>query len=610
MAIMIGRAELRTEEVIKAIEEKDIEKIKFLLKQNINLSIVNQEGSNIFHILSQINATKEITEILVNTLDKKLLELKNDWGDTPLHSLIRYSNINSIDIAKIYINANSNIVNIISDDFNDDNITIKKTSPLFLAIDLNELEIVKLLITKGANLNWKNEERKTALFYTVGNSHDNNITKMLIEKGADFTINGYEYTSRLSEENGKIIENFYLIDYGWTLLNEAIKSNNNEIVKFLIKQGIDIHEIDENGNSPFKNAYDNDNKEIVKLLINKEGISIKDKYDKELTFIEHAEAYKKSKQWFLNLIEPTPKDLVKILTNFRKDNPIKYTTHDWDNSFMKHYKENYNDFDGFLDVIKQEWGKVASQLKRLSPNLYKKIYSFLLSKEQSHDWYSKSDDSIKIGWSSLEGLKEWCDDGGNPFNYKLPNIYNINDKTITTFGEVVELFKHEIQFRNQHQVFDKEDMLQELFYDFEESLNSFKVELSENLARKEFYTDVEKFTNAINIITKEIKKHKNFKNIKVEILENNENKYYDIKIIHVASESGQNSEDMLKKIEGGESLKIKDNLSNLCDWSIECSFKNENYRINCLSSSNIGPKEPLKLEYKPEGFTHIFRFYK
>ena len=65
---------------------------------------------------------------------------------------------------------------------------------------------------------------------------------------------------------------------------------------------------------------------------------------------------------------------------------------------------------------------------------------------------------------------------------------------------------------------------------------------------------------------------------------------------------------MLEKITGGDSLKIKDALKSICDWSIESSHKEENYRINCLYSNSIDERESLS--YEPEGFTHILRFYK
>lgn len=365
---------------------------------------------------------------------------------------------------------------------------------------------------------------------------------------------------------------------GLTPLMVCSKNGDYDMVQLLLKYGADIEIKDSFGQTA--KDYCLGNEELIKL------------FDK-------------------NSMKHNPKELVRILKNFRKDNPIRFTTHDWIGDFKKNFKENYGDFNGFLNVIKEEWDRVSSDLEKLSPNLYKKIYSFLLAKESSQNWYSKNGKNISIGWSSLDGLDEWCDNGNDPFKYRLPTVYKIEDKTITTFGQIIELFKHEVQFRNQHYVLDKEDMLDELFLDIEEKLlsESFEEINYINLEQKEFYTDVEKFKEAIGLIFKEIKNQSNqSKKIKIEVIQDDSIPCYDIKITHIGSKSGQSSKDMLEKITGGDSLKIKDALKSICDWSIESSYKEENYRINCLNSNNIGERESLS--YEPEGFTHILRFYK
>lgn len=79
-------------------------------------------------------------------------------------------------------------------------------------------------------------------------------------------------------------------------------------------------------------------------------------------------------------------------------------------------------------------------------------------------------------------------------------------------------------------------------------------------------------------------------------------------IIQIGSQSNQSSQDMLHH-HGADTSIIKKELTNLCDWSIESSSDTENYRINYLkSNTTLEDIEPL--DYKPEGYTHIMRFYK
>ncbi len=66
---------------------------------------------------------------------------------------------------------------------------------------------------------------------------------------------------------------------------------------------------------------------------------------------------------------------------------------------------------------------------------------------------------------------------------------------------------------------------------------------------------------------------------------------------------------MLEAAGDGDFGDIKEWLTNLCDWSIESSFEDKNYRVNYLrSDQNIAEIELL--DYIPKGFTHILRFYK
>ena len=301
-----------------------------------------------------------------------------------------------------------------------------------------------------------------------------------------------------------------------------------------------------------------------------------------------------------------PKRLVKLLTNFREDKPIKYTTHIWDISF----KDDYGNFDVYLSKVKGDWDKIKEELKELSPRLHSKIYNFLLNTNiNSKSWCSKNGDDINIGWSSLQGLEKWCNDGNDPFDFKLEKPYKIESKTISTFGEVINLFKQEIQIRNEN------SMLENIFIDIEEQLDNeydgvFEFELI-NLKGKSFYMDTEIFIDILNErifkdITK-IDRHKYCK-IKVEMQPNSSSIYHELHITQIGSQSNQSSQDMLNH-HGADTKIVKDNFTNLCDWSIESSSETENYRINYLKSDDsIDDIEVL--DYKPKGYTHIMRFYK
>ncbi|WP_121628764.1 hypothetical protein [Poseidonibacter antarcticus] len=283
---------------------------------------------------------------------------------------------------------------------------------------------------------------------------------------------------------------------------------------------------------------------------------------------------KKEKNIFLS---NNPQSLVKILTNFTEDKPMKFTTHDWD--FGELSKSDYKNFDGYMAEVKTQWLAIKDDLKTLSPNLYKEVYNFL--------W--ETDSTEALGWSSMDGLKNWCNAGNKPFDFK-------------DFKEIVNVFKRKIEIR-------KDTMLEDIFIQERKKLGrKYKVELIK-LKGVTFYTDTEKLINVIKTIFSqmhEVERHE-YTNIIVEVLGDSTKEFIELKIMQLGAQAGSDAYVMLEEVQNGDFAGIKENLNNLCDWSIESSYEDKNYRVNYLTSNTSQNIE--ELNYKPNGFTHILRFY-
>jgi len=281
-----------------------------------------------------------------------------------------------------------------------------------------------------------------------------------------------------------------------------------------------------------------------------------------------------------------PQKLVKLLTNFTVDKPMKYTTHSWDFGDLK---KEYGSFEEYLKAVKTQWNSIKDELEQLSPNLYQKVHNFL--------W--EHDDVKALGWSSIKGLKEWCDNGNDPFGYQIGSIM---------FGEIKDTFKNVIEIRKE------QDKLEDIFIQERKKLGrDFKIELVK-LKGKTFYTDVEKFKSSIakifsaNVLySKDNKGSIVYPNIRVEAIEDENNKFIEIHIIHMNSFASSNIKDMITETSDGDFADIKNNLQNLCDWSIQNGYEDENYQINYLKTEHA--EEIENIEEKPRGFTHILRFY-
>ena len=148
-------------------------------------------------------------------------------------------------------------------------------------------EMVEYLIRKGADVNLRDNEGKTALLWAASNSLPN--AKILVEHGAKVNIaandgmtsflqatlgvssgkvpidlcellrkNGANVNSELTRKNAK----------GWTALHYAVVNNDANLVKYLIKHGAKVNKFTAEGSSPLFLANLNDNQEIIKILMN------------------------------------------------------------------------------------------------------------------------------------------------------------------------------------------------------------------------------------------------------------------------------------------------------------------------------------------------------
>jgi ankyrin repeat protein len=358
-----------------------------------------------------------------------------------------------------------------------------------------------------------------------------------------------------------------------------------EFMQVAIDNGSDINFQDNNGKTVLILACEANKFEIIKYLLTKNiDLNIEDLNLKKA--IQYIKDYELVKLFLVALkSQHTPQKLVKILSNFTIDTPFKLTTHLWEDPKGELF-EKYNGFDGFMNAVRKHFENMSSELIELSPNLHKKIYAFLIDEnpDLNYNWCTKT--PINIGWSNLEGLKEHCNCGKLPKDFKLPKSIFIGRKQITTFGEIVDLFKQEIEVRAGYQITSLPNV---------------------EFSRRDFYTDTQNFSTVIAKIFAEMNKREEYPNIEVTNKELDD-RSIEIRITQVGSFGNKNSNEMLQEIKNGDFSDLEASLTNLCDWSIESSFENENFRVNFLHSNNI--KDIEILPTKPKGFTHILRFYK
>lgn len=157
---------------------------------------------------------------------------------------------------------------------------------LHYAAMIGREDIVKILVTRGAEINLKNDYGITPLTEAIdgaypieaGTNHDQ-VIKLLVANGADVNAKGEfdmtalhwaahtgqsDFVEKLiakgAEINAKNME-------GWTPLQEACYDGNLDIAKLLIVNGGNINSKDELDLTPLHRATLFGHKEIVKLLV-------------------------------------------------------------------------------------------------------------------------------------------------------------------------------------------------------------------------------------------------------------------------------------------------------------------------------------------------------
>ncbi len=181
----------------------------------------------------------------------------------------------------------SNIVSNATPDFINSTNNGFKSPLLNLAAYKASLDAVKLLLEKGADINGRDSEGRTALFKAVA-SWSTDIIKFLIEKGADVNAkdtNGDTplHIEQMFADEGTDFEIVKLLvesgadpnalnNLGETPLYYHL--NNPKVVKFLVERMKDIkHFTDKAGNTPLHYAVRKGKLETVKILL-ESGINI------------------------------------------------------------------------------------------------------------------------------------------------------------------------------------------------------------------------------------------------------------------------------------------------------------------------------------------------
>lgn len=305
---------------------------------------------------------------------------------------------------------------------------------------------------------------------------------------------------------------------------------------------------------------------------------------------------------------------------------IKYSTHLWDDN-------KYSSYELFINgLIKEYIEERLFDLENYNSNLFwEKIYPFIfqnkltsiqISGEKPYGWGKHK---IKIGWQFPDTLKEWCSlffdnknvGGKKPMEMEIPQELlpetRINGKTIKYFEDVVNLFKEEIEFRNNNLYIEVMTLVKQ-------ELPLFKItfEELETLKGRSFYTNTEYVIKAISRILKLIKSYPENNQVSIKGFTTMDENNLILEIFQLNSFSLKELNHPKIKLEdnSGDLSILRTTLWSLCDFSIESKFRDEKnnivsalieYLYEGVDENNRQPRITI-LDKVADGFKYILKF--
>ncbi|MDR2642496.1 MAG: ankyrin repeat domain-containing protein [Planctomycetaceae bacterium] len=266
-------------------QKKASEVIKVLVANGADIFAFNRLNSNPINTYLERSHGRDIDFDLVKSLlNKDNINKKDRRGRTPLHSVL-FSKPETLEVLK-YICEDCNAdVNL------PDN---NGVTPIHLAAMSSNVDVVTLLIKKGADISIVNRYGKSGLHILIENT-SKDVIKEIITQNKINVADAYKGTDsplHTGMRQGMNLERMKIFLEVGVPINSRNKSNQTplhlaamspqyeEILKFFLNNAADINAEDDNGKTPLHYAASSrfDTTNIIKILIDKKAnVNAKDK---------------------------------------------------------------------------------------------------------------------------------------------------------------------------------------------------------------------------------------------------------------------------------------------------------------------------------------------
>jgi len=263
------------------LSQVDWDFVKSCLDKGADANAKNDKGMTPLHIAAYYGDTMVAHLFLKHGADANAHDSK---GYTPLILAAMHGNI---DVAMLLIEKGADI-----------NLTAKGYSVIMYAVVNNRTDFIKMLVHKGANVKTSKSDLQTPLHF-VAKYHNVEIAKLLIKKGADvnavdefagetplfYAIHGDDFDQFDPAESLKTIKLLIKKGANINIKNKTGESplmvslrKSNKIALLLIRKGADLNATDTIGRTALHLAYMYSNATVIAELIRRGAdVNAKDK---------------------------------------------------------------------------------------------------------------------------------------------------------------------------------------------------------------------------------------------------------------------------------------------------------------------------------------------
>ncbi|UXX40675.1 ankyrin repeat domain-containing protein [Wolbachia endosymbiont of Oryzaephilus surinamensis] len=230
--------------------------VEFLFNNNANINAKDVYGNTPLHVAAQYSSSLEIVKFL---LDKDISGINNitNNGWTPLHVAIQGNKLNTVELL---LGRGADIE--VRDIYNQTSLDLATRKGYLdiagilkqVQLDRKLLTIVesggfneaKGLIAQGANID-TNDKNGNTLLYSAAEIGDLNLVKLLLDNGANIEAKNGEYQA--------------------TPLHGAVENYRIDVVKLLLNRGANVNAEDKDNWTPLHYGADTNSSDIVKVLV-------------------------------------------------------------------------------------------------------------------------------------------------------------------------------------------------------------------------------------------------------------------------------------------------------------------------------------------------------